>query len=162
MAERYHLPRHFVEFVDEKTSSWLLELFGRWLDARVVSPDEYVRRLGQIVLLAARHGSAVFVGRGVQCLLPWERGLAVHISAPLAMRIGRAARTHGLSPDAARTYVEDTDRGRRDFLKARLKHDISDPTLYDLIVNVEHFDPATACDMIVAAYRGRFGTAPTA
>jgi cytidylate kinase len=157
VAERYHLPRHFIEFVDETTSDWLLDLFGRWLDQRVVTPDDYIRRLGQIVLLAARHGSAVFVGRGVQCILPRERGLAVHIVAPLEMRIERAGRVHALSADAARTYVVEKDCGRRDFVRSHFQRDIADPTLYDLVLNVEHLGPATAGDTIVAAYRGRFG-----
>ena len=39
--------------------------------------------------MAARHASSVFVGRGVQFLLPCEVGLTIRIVAPLNQRIDR-------------------------------------------------------------------------
>ena len=42
MAERYHLPRDILEFVDETTANWMHEIFGSWLDRHVVSQETYV------------------------------------------------------------------------------------------------------------------------
>ena len=64
MAEHYKMPRDLLDFVDESTSNWFHEVFGNWLDSHLVTQSEYVSRLGRIVLIAARHEHAVFVGRG--------------------------------------------------------------------------------------------------
>ena len=82
MAEHDHLSRFALEFVDEKVVSWFRETFGKWLDEQLVSQAQFVSRLGKLVLLAAQHESTVFVGRGVQFILPRENGVAVRIIAP--------------------------------------------------------------------------------
>jgi hypothetical protein len=59
--------------VDETTTSWLLDTFGKWLDRQLVTESEYLTHLGQLVLLAAQSQSAIFVGRGAHFFLPRER-----------------------------------------------------------------------------------------
>src|SRR5690242_14599690 len=86
MAEHDHLSRLALEFVDERAVSWFHEMFGTWLDKQLVSQAEYVSRMGKVLLLAAQHESAVFVGRGAQFMLPRDRGLAVRVIAPLKQR----------------------------------------------------------------------------
>ena len=62
MAEKYHLRRDMLGMIDETTSNWIIEVFGKWLDPRIVTQSEYIVHLGQLVLLAAQHDSTVFVG----------------------------------------------------------------------------------------------------
>jgi cytidylate kinase len=157
MANQFHLEKGMVEFVDEKTTSWLLDVFGKWLDRQVVTESEYVTHLGQVVLMAARHASTVFVGRGAQFLLPRHRGLAVEIVAPLPQRIERIMRRDGLSRDDARRHLERTDRERREFVREHFHHDVSDPHLYDLVINLEHLAPEDAAELIVGHCERRFG-----
>ena len=96
MAEKYQMPRAMVGLADETTSNWIVEIFGKWLDPRLVTHSEYIVHLGQLVLLAARHSSKVFVGRGAQFFLPADRGMSVYIVAPLAMRVERIRETHNV------------------------------------------------------------------
>ena len=70
MAEKYHMHRAMVGLADETASNWIVEIFGKWLDPRIVTHSEYIVHLGQLVLLAAQHSSKVFVGRGAQFFLP--------------------------------------------------------------------------------------------
>src|SRR6185436_21011430 len=79
MAEHEHFSRLALEFVDERTVSWFHEVFGKWLDKGLVSQAEYVSRMGKLVLLAAQHESTIFVGRGIQFMLPRQLGLRVRI-----------------------------------------------------------------------------------
>jgi cytidylate kinase len=157
MAERYGLPEGALRLVDETTSGWLYETFRLWLDRQAITQDEYVMHLGQLLLLAARQGTAVFVGRGAQFLLPRDRGLAVRIIAPLERRIARTMHRRDLDGATAAAYVRDTDLGRMSLVRRHFHQNVADPGLYDLLVNLQYLDTATAADVIAEAFRRRFG-----
>ena len=159
IAEKYQLPREKLSSVDEKTSNWMIEVFGKWLNPRIITPSEYMLHLGQIVLLAAQHSSAVFVGRGAQFLLPSTKGLSVYVVAPIEMRIGHICQLRDCSEADARRYIRDTDRGRHDLIKGHFNREIGDPHLYDLVINREHLDCESAADLVAAACRKRFAEA---
>lgn len=156
MADHYKLPKDMLEFVDETTSNWLHEVFGKWLDRHLVSQSEYVRHLGRMVLMAARHASSVFVGRGVQLLLPREKRLSVRTVAPLSQRVARVMQQRQLDHDEAKKYITDVDEGRSDFVQRYFHHDVRDPYLYDLIINTESIEPEAAAELIVSQCRRRF------
>ena len=150
LAEHDHLSRMALDFVDERAASWFHEMFGKWLDEQLVSQAEYVSRLGRLVLLAAQHESTVFVGRGVQFMLPRDRGLAVRIIAPTKQRIQRVMKTRQCNQRDAKKFVEETDDGRAQFVQRYFHRDISDPHLYDLVINLEHMSRDDAIDLIVS------------
>jgi cytidylate kinase len=156
LAEHDHLSRIALDFVDERSVSWFRELFGKWLDEQVISQSEYVSRLGRIVLLAGQHESTVFVGRGVQFILPRESGMAVRIIAPLNERIRCVKERRQCSASEARSFVEGTDRARANFVKKYFQHDVADPHLYDLVINLEFMPRDAAVGMIVGECRRRF------
>ncbi|MFN8546018.1 MAG: cytidylate kinase-like family protein [Candidatus Binatia bacterium] len=157
LAERCHVPTVLVEFVDETTSTLIREVFRRWLDPRVLTADEFVMRLGEVMLMAARHAPAVFVGRGAQFVLPRDKGLLVRVIAPVERRIVATMTRRGLDRAAAETWVRDTDAGRAHFIRHQFRQDVTDPRLYDLVINLEHFDQQTAGRVILDAYHHRFG-----
>jgi hypothetical protein len=157
LAERCHVPTVLLEFVDETTSTLVRDILTRWLDARLITQDEYVRRLGEIMLMAVHDGPAVFVGRGAQSILPRERALAVRVIAPLERRITDTMMRRHLDRKAAEKWVRETDEGRAHFIRHQFHEDPSDPRRYDLVINLERIDPETAGRVIVAAYRHRFG-----
>lgn len=152
LAESHNLPDAVCEFVDETTRNWVFELFGRWMGPRVVTQTEYVTRLGQVLLLAARHKSAVIIGRGAQFYLPKERGLRVWIIAPLGQRIEAIMRQRNLDRAAAAEYVERTDRERADFVQRYFHHDPEDAHLYDLVVNRDGLSAEDAAELIVRRF----------
>lgn len=157
MADRYHLDKSMVEVVDEAPASWMLEVFGKWISQRVVTQSEFISRLGKVVMTAAREGSTIFVGRGAQYFLPRERGLAVQLIAPLKMRLERVMRREGLDADAARRYLQQKDRERREFVRRNFGCEVTDQRLYDLVVNLEHLAMDDAVDFIASVVEKRFG-----
>jgi cytidylate kinase len=156
MAQKFDLKKAMLQAVDETTTSWMLEVFGKWISSQVVTQTEYVTRLGEILLMATRHQSMVFVGRGAQFFLPRERGLAVQIVAPTARRIHHVAQREKLSQDAAKKYLKKRDRERRDFVREHFDRDVTDPHLYDLVVNLESLDLDWVVDLIVRTCQHRF------
>ena len=126
------------------------------LDPRLVTQSEYIVHLGQIVLLAAQHASAVFVGRGAQFFLPSEKGFSVYLVAPLADRIRRVREVQSCSESEAKQYIRDTDKGRRDLVKHHFNQELGDPHLYDLVINRSNYSVDDAAELIVQQCRRRF------
>ena len=157
IADHYQLPRDMVEFVDEQTYQWLKEIFGKWIDRRVVTQTEYVRRLEQTALLAARSEPTVFVGRGLQFVMPKDAGLAVRVVAPIGARVERIMRIKELDRREAEVWVNQTDRGRADFVKNYFRRDITDASLYDMVLNLEHLTMDDATEIIVGCCRKKLG-----
>jgi cytidylate kinase len=156
------LPEAQLEFVDETTSNWFNEIFGHWLDHRTITQTEYVTHLGKILMLAAHDSRTVIVGRGAQFVLPRDKGLLVRIVAPLKRRIERIMHERQCVFEEARELVERIDEERREFIRRYFHHDVSDPHLYDLVINLEHIPLSKATDLIVQQCRQRFPAEVTA
>ena len=149
LAEHDHLSRLALEFVDERAASWFHEIFGKWLEEHLITQAEYVSRLGKLVLLAAQHESTVFVGRGTQFLLPREAGLAVRIIAPRKQRIERLMKLKKLNARDAERHMDATDSERAQFVDRYFHHDVSDPHLYDLVLNLAQLSREEVVKLIV-------------
>jgi cytidylate kinase len=162
MAETYQLPRGLVEFLDETRANWLHEVFGVWLNSRTVTQEAYVKRLGEMVLMAGQHGKVVFVGRGAQYFLPRNNGLAVRIVAPRKMRVERTMQMRNVGRDEAARLIATTDAGRADFVQRYFHHDVADPLGYDFVINVENLGLRGAAEHIVDMYRRRLPKRPPA
>jgi cytidylate kinase len=129
--------------------SWFHETFGKWLDKQLVSQAEFVHRLGKIVLLAAQHESMVFIGRGAQFILPRELGLAVRLIAPKQYRVQRLMAKRKCSRRDAEKFIDETDKGRADFVQRYFHRNVADPHLYDLVINLEHLPREVVVELIV-------------
>ena len=158
LAERYQLPRDMLELVDEKVANWLTEAFGMWLAHRMVSQSDYYMLLGRFVLMAAHNTSAIFAGRGIQFILPREKGLTVRIVAPVERRIERMMKRLQLSRGEAERYVTKRDAGRRESVRRNFRQDVTNPLLYDLVINTENIAYDEAAQIIVRQWRERFGS----
>jgi cytidylate kinase len=148
LADHDHLSRLALEFVDERTVSWFHEMFGSWLEKQLVSQAEYVSRLGRLVLLAAQHESSIFIGRGVQFMLPRELGIAVRVIAPLKQRVERLMQMNSCSEREARRRANELDENRANFVERYFQHNVADPQLYDLVINLGFVPREEAAAMI--------------
>jgi hypothetical protein len=52
--------------------------------------------------------------------------------------------------------VEQTDKMRAEFVSRYFHHDVADPHLYNLVINLEYIPREIAVDMIVNECRRRF------
>ncbi|MBN2021286.1 MAG: cytidylate kinase-like family protein [Pirellulales bacterium] len=149
VSERYRIARPMLDLVDETKSNWALDVLGTWLDSHVVSHEKYVAHLRRVVLSAARTGRVVFVGRGAQFFLPRGEGLSIRIVAPEAYRAHNLAARRGIDETTARRMIRDVDEGRRAFIERYFHHDVADPHLYDVVINVEHRGPQQTAEAII-------------
>lgn len=153
VAERHCLSRLMLDLVDETQSNWVFDVLGTWMDAKVVPHEKYFHDLRRTMLVLARRGPAVLVGRGAQFILPRGEVLAVRLIASLPYRIRQTMLRTGLEEKDARRCVMELDAGRREFVSRFLHRDVTDPHYYDLVINTEHCDREAAVAEILAAVR---------
>ena len=154
VAARCHVPIENLKGVDETKPNWAYDALGSWLDSNMVPQEKYVTHLSRIVAAAARHGNVVLVGRGANCILPRDQGMSVRIIASQKYRVHQIMKREELDEAAAKRFVAEVDGGRDQFVQFFFHHDVADPHLYDLVINVESMGAVRAAELIVEAYRG--------
>jgi len=157
VAQRNNESRLMLDLVDETESNWVYDVLGTWMDRQIIPHEKYVAQVGRMIRTLARASNAVFVGRGAQFLLPRAKTFAVRIVAPEAFRAQRVAERHNVALHDALDSIRRTDRGRRDFIRRFFRHDINDPHLYDLVIDVGRFGPVAAAEQIAHAVRRSVG-----
>lgn len=151
MAERFRVDRNILDSLDETKSNWIQETLGALLDHRLISQDAYVAYLGRMMMLAAYQGRVVLVGRGGQFFLPSAAVVAVRIVAPEADRVRHVGEAAGRGEEEARELMNEIEEGRDEFVRRYFRKDITQPDLYDLIINSSSFGFEGSAELIVAA-----------
>lgn len=154
-----HVHPEALEYVDEKGTSWLADMFSQLFDRRAITQMEYVNRMTSVLLTSLRHRNLVVVGRGAQFILPRNQGASVRIVAPLKQRIARVQTQRKLTHRAAAHYIADIDRNRRAFVDRYFHHDVRDPHLFDWVINMAHLTTDEAADALVGLCHQHFVSA---
>ncbi|HWT81126.1 MAG TPA: cytidylate kinase family protein, partial [Candidatus Methylomirabilis sp.] len=77
--------------------------------------------------------------------------LRVRLIAPIEARIQAVMERQGLGREAALHFIHDIDENRVRWTKFMYSADLTDPQLYDLVINLERMSIATACAIVVEA-----------
>ena len=134
--------------MDERSLGWFERMFHSFMRG-TFHKDDYFRRLTETVPILARQGSAIFIGRAADLILPKDKGLRVKIIASREYCARNFARRGKTSIAHARREVERIELDRRNFIQEHFHIDAYEPTRFDLLINVERFDPQAAADLIV-------------
>src|SRR5882762_1750794 len=169
VARRAGLPADAVAQRDERAPG-LLERLARTLAAGSpelfiatagiprVDPDEaaIVRLTERVIAEAAAHGRIVLVGRGAQAVLAQRPdALHVYVVAPKPWRMKLAVERLGVNPAEVEKVVDETDRQRDQYVRARASGRRRDVVNYDLVVNTEKLGIDGAAALVVAEARRR-------
>ncbi len=96
-----------------------------------------------------RTGKAVYHGHAGHLLLPGgPHLLRTRIIAPLEHRIETVQDQLKYSRSEASAYIEKMDDDRRKWTRFLYGVNWEDPSLYDLVINLEHLNIEGACDLI--------------
>jgi len=141
-SKRYGIPEaKFTEVLETKPHWW-----ERWLESL---------RLYRIVLQAAmcevaQGGNLVYHGHAGQELLQGIRHVfKVQLTAPPEYRIEQVQARQKTSEDAARAYIEQTDKARTIRYQAVFGADWRDSSRYDLVLNMARMSLDSASRLIV-------------
>lgn len=126
-------------------------------EARFDRESDLVRATEAVVAQAVREEPRlVLVGRGSQAILAQhEDALHVFVVAPREMRIEAAMQRLGIDRDEAEEMLDQTDGGRRRYVKTYYDRDWEHAENYHLVVNTGVFSYQQAADLIVQAARAR-------
>src|SRR5579875_2310135 len=96
-----------------------------------------------------RSGRAVYHGLAGHLLLKGAQAvLRTRIIAPLEFRVGMVQKRLKYSRSDAVAYIEKVDQERRKWTQLLYGVDWGDPSLYDIVINLEHIDIEQACRII--------------
>jgi cytidylate kinase len=103
-----------------------------------------------------RTGKAVYHGNAGHLLLGGGAPiLRTRIIAPLEFRIKMARERLKFGRDEAIAYILKMDQDRRQWTQFLYGVDWGDPSLYDLVINLEYLDIDQACEIIAQLARSR-------
>ncbi|MBI2603674.1 MAG: cytidylate kinase-like family protein [Deltaproteobacteria bacterium] len=161
IAENTGIGKNLLRSLDEHSRSTIEDLISGVLLGRGGTEVEYVSQLYRIIHTIEKHGSGVIVGRGAQFVLKNESSLKVKIVADFPRRVSWVMQREKLDQKEAEKKVRKIDKDRSDFHLRYYYKDANNPVYYDLIVNTEGLHHDNAVNIIVQAFKEKFGTIPS-
>jgi len=160
IAEQTGIRETLLASLDEQARTRIEDFIGESVFGAGTTAAKYVRQVIQVVRTLERHGGAVVIGRGAQFILAPEAALRVRVICPYEKRVADYAKREGLSEGEAERQVVRVERERQSFIRRHYDRDVGDPAHYDIVVNTEDIPADQAADLLVAAYRAKFGRLP--
>lgn len=151
MVETSKNSRVLLETLDEKAMNVVDDVVSNFVNEHHIWPDEYSKLLFSILNTIAKHGNAVILGRGANCILSGQRILRVRIVAPESVRRKNIQHSRDFDTDDAQKYMVSTDANRTAFIKRYLNCDATDPANYDLVLNTGTLSVEKAVQVITCA-----------
>jgi len=109
----------------------------------------YLSAIQTILAERALQGNFIYHGNGGHFLLKGHPGvLKVRIVAPINYRIKKVIEKKKLTFKEAKKYIKNIDRQRTEWTKFLYGADWHDPSLYDLVINIEDLSITMACEVI--------------
>lgn len=151
MAGDDEIRHRLYSSLDERDIGWFEQTIRAFADPDF-GRNDYFHKLLHTVLFIIRQSPAVFLGRGVDLMLPRSAGLRVRLVAPLYIRLRNFMERSGLPEDRASHEMTKIESQRAEFARRYFGADPDDPQRYDLIVNMGRFQPPEAAKLILAAH----------
>ena len=120
-----------------------------------LSEERLLALTHDVIVQAAQHGPAVFVGRGAQCILA-QRHDALHVfcHAPHPALVARTRERLSLSQEEATRLVDDRNAQREQYVHAHFDREWRAVDNYHLTVDTAMLGLPLAVRLVVEAQRG--------
>lgn len=151
MIETSKNSRVLLETLDESGMNIVDDIVSNFVNEHHLWPDEYSKLLLKILTTIGKHGNAVILGRGANCVLYKQNMLRVRIVAPMTVRRDNIIKRLGLSKADAHKHIVSTDANRIAFVRRYFNSDATDPSKYDLILNTGILSVEKAVQIIKSA-----------
>ena len=116
--------------------------------------DVYLWHFRSALCQHALEGSFVYHGHGGNFLLADVYNLIrVRAVASMKFRVAAVMEGHGLDAEEAKKHIQRMDAYREKWVRFLYGVDWEDPSLYDLIINIEKLDVGSACKLLTQCAR---------
>lgn len=155
MLQSRHLSPRIAKFLPEDRVSEIDASIGELLG---LHPNIWnlIQRTNDMMRELARAGHAILVGRGANFATTGvPNGVHLRLVAPVDYRAERMARELGTHAEVAAAHNAHTDAARRAYVRSVFEADVSQPSCYDLLINVATVPPENAVESVVHLLRAR-------
>lgn len=122
---------------------------------------QYRELIESIVQRLGNRGEAVIVGHAGQVVLAKTEGVAkVLVCGSAAVRAERLTEEETLPLNEAARLVAESDQERENFFRRIYRIDLLNAVNYDLVLNTDQLDTASAVDVVLAFVEGFSSRAP--
>jgi cytidylate kinase len=130
------------------------------LDRLTHAREKHLAYIRAALLQYVKWDNVVYHGHAGHLLLPGvSHVLKVRVIAEMGDRIALTRKRLQISEDEAFAFIKSEDRHRSAWTRRLYKTNVSDPGLYDIVLNVSRLRIQDACEMICAAARSDAYTA---
>ncbi|HVU24905.1 MAG TPA: cytidylate kinase family protein [Opitutus sp.] len=155
MLQSRQLSPRIAEFLPEDRISEIDASIGELIG---LHPNLWnlVQRTNDMIRELARGGHAVIVGRGANFATTGAaNGVHVRLTAPADFRAARVARELNVTAAAAAAHNAHTDAARRAYVRSVFEADVTEPSSYDLLINMATVPLDHAVEMTATLLRTR-------
>lgn len=146
VLEDNNLPASLEKCMPEDKTGVVEDLIGEIFGS---DPSHWslIQKTRKTIHQLCRLGNVIIVGRGSN-IITQDLSNMVHVRliGSFERRVIRMKEALKLNEKEAQAWVKKTDHARQRYVMAHFGKDIDDPSLYDLVINTDHFKD----DMIVA------------
>ncbi|MGD9125681.1 MAG: cytidylate kinase family protein [Desulfarculaceae bacterium] len=140
--------------VKKACSIFETEISSGFFERFFLRDPSYRSLFSSLIYELASQDNVVILGRGSQIILTEEPGVfKVRVVAPSEVRIKRIAERNDIPINEAAEYVRRFDRQRRSLIESIFDCNLSDWSLYDLVVNTKNMDQQVAAGLIAHAVK---------
>lgn len=145
--------------VDHRVLLHNAEVVSEWLSGftqHYKLPDtKILDKVKEIITTYGKKGNVIIVGRGgIGVTKSMENSLHIKLTAPLAHRIKTISHVKGISSIEAEQLANRVDKDRKAWAEHLIEKDL-DPSVFDVIYNMETTSVDEITDMIVALLQKR-------
>ncbi|MFO0837081.1 MAG: cytidylate kinase-like family protein [Phycisphaerae bacterium] len=144
--------KRLYENLDEHDTSWLHDML-HWTFEGGWRQDDYFHRLGETVLALSRRSQAIFVGRGVDLILPKHQGLRVRVNAPHEFCVHAFAQRLGIAHEQAEMQIRKIEQERAEFLRNHFGKRVTEASRFDLCLNMGRMTQEQAVEVVIGTMR---------
>jgi cytidylate kinase len=159
MLQSEHLSPRIARFLPEDRVSEIDSSLGELLGLHP-SLWSLIQRTNDMMRELARTGHAILVGRGANfATKSVPNGLHVRLVAPAGDRAKHMAVQLGASAEEAVNHNLRTDAARRNYVRSVFQSDVTQPSSYDLVINVATVPLEAAAESASTLLRSRMAVA---
>jgi len=156
VIQDHHLPHSLSKIMAEKKYSAIRSIMVELLGGQ---PPIFnlIHKTTQTILELAQIGNVIILDRGANIITAkLNNSFHVRLVAPLEYRIDHVQELYNYDRQKAIDFIKHEDVDRRDFVSTYFHKDVSDPLLYNMIINTHLNDDKVIAEIIVSAVLKKF------
>lgn len=143
------------EVLDEREENWVETFMRGLMQPNFVSREAYSEKLVETVAMLSRTAPGIFIGRGVDLILPQDVGLRVRLSASREFCARAYSKDCNMSIEAATREIDAIERDRARYIKHNFHVSPCEAERFDLVINLERLTIDEAIEIVEGILRSR-------